>query len=397
MPWELCIAAAENAAKNGADIILNTEVTGVAVAENGGGCVVNTNNGTFYARGIVNCAGMAADKVLEMSSEPIVHIVPSWGDYFVLDTKASGHIKHIIFHEPEEKGKGLTLVPTVDGNILVGPTERQAGETLVSNAAIIMQNAEMCANGNHPGASRHPSAGGELFETDHEGLDLLRALVSDVAPSLPIEHIIRSFGAVRPNPFLVNAEIITQNAEISANGNHPGDSRHPSAGWELHNKSVNDFCIIESNNAPIINLVGIKTPGLTCANELGIYVSYKLAARLGAAPNPEYDPHRAPPVLLSDMPFGEREAFLKKNNPCYGRIVCRCRGVSEGEIIDAIHRFPGAVTLDGVKRRTGAGFGRCQGSFCSQRVIEIIARELRRAPEEITKDGEGSWVFYGTL
>ena len=322
MPWELCLAAAENASDNGAQIMLNTEVTGISRASHGGGYEVSTSNGVFFARGIINCAGMAADMVHEMAYDPVVRIVASAGDYFVLDTKAAGHIRHVIFHEPEVKGKGLTLVPTVDGNILVGPTERP----------------------------------GDDFRTEHAGLDELRELVSRVMPSLPMEHVIRSFGAVRPNPHLL--------------------VRGDNGGYVTDDKSVSDFCVLEADGGAFFSLVGVKTPGLTCANELGSYVADRMADCLGAAVNPAFDPLRLPPVRLSDLSFEDRELYTRMNGPGSCRIVCRCRGVSESEIVSAIKRFPGAATLDGVKRRTGAGSGRCQGSFCGQRVGEVIREEL---------------------
>jgi len=98
------------------------------------------------------------------------------------------------------------------------------------------------------------------------------------------------------------------------------------------------------------------------------------------------------PLRVNELDFTERAALIRKN-PAYGRIICRCREISEGEIIDAARASPGAVTVDGVKRRTGAASGRCQGSFCTQRIIEIIARETGRRPDEITKDGAGSYIY----
>ena len=319
MPWELCLAAAENAAANGAEIILNADVTEVARLD-GGGFAVRAGETIYSAKAIVNCAGLASDKLHDFVSEPAVRIVPTAGDYFILDTKTSGHIRHVIFHEPEEKGKGLTLVPTVDGNILLGPTERAVS---------------VCEK-------YGPETMESGYETEHEGLDLLRELAADVIPTLSLDHIIRSFGTVRPNPYFISSD-----------------------------KSISDFCIIESKDGAFISLIGVKTPGLTCANELGIHTADKVAARLGAAVNPKFDPRRAPPVRLSELAFEERERIVSEN-PDYGRIACRCRGISEGEIKDAIRRFPGAATPDGVKRRTGAGSGRCQGGFCGQSVMELL-------------------------
>ena len=375
MPWELGLAVAENAVSNGAEIFLNTEVTGIGRPGGehpGGEFSINTDKGAFFARGIVNCAGMASDSVLGMVSEPTVRIRHSAGDYFVLDTKLAGQISHVIFHEPEVKGKGLTLVPTVDGNILVGPTERP----------------------------------GDDFTTSHAGLDELRELVALVIPSLSLEHVIRSFGAVRPSSYRV-ARSVAQSAIYNvhnvqfSNGCYVEASQKSGlramhsvgTGFDIEDESINDFCIIESAGGAVISFVGVKTPGLTCADELGLHAAEKLASFLGVADNPGYSPYRSTPVRLSGMTFEEREIFLRRADPVYSRIICRCRGVSEGEIIDAIRRFPGATTLDGVKRRVGAGSGRCQGGFCAQRVIEILARELNCSPEEVTKDGDGSYVL----
>jgi len=361
MPWELCLAAAESAAGNGAEIVLNAEVTGIAKAGGAGGAggtggvggadstlcpghgyVVRTGAGEFFARAVVNCAGLSAENVLEMVSAPVVRVAPTFGDYYVLDTKAAGHIRHIIFHEREDKGKGLTLVPTVDGNILVGPTERKGAD--------------------------------EPYATTGEGLEQLRSLVAEVMPSLPLERVINSFGAVRPNPYML--------------------AKGDSGGWAAEERSISDFCVVESDGGAFLSFVGIKTPGLTCACELGGYAADKVAALFGAGPNAGYDPARPFPARPAGLALRERDALIR-GNPGYGEIVCRCREVSEGEVIDAIRRAPGAVTLDGVRRRTGAGSGRCQGGYCAKRVVEILARELGCVPEGVTKSGEGSNILMG--
>jgi len=324
MPWELCIAAAENAASNGVELCLGTEVLSIQKITDAynTGYEIITDKGTLHAHAIINCAGMNADAISEMISEPNVRIVPTAGDYFVLDTKAAGHIKHIIFHEPEEKGKGLTLVPTVDGNILVGPTERP----------------------------------GDDYSTELSGFNELRELIAQVIPSLPIEHIIRSFGAVRPNPYLLKK---------ADDGSYVTDDI-----------SVNDFCILESDDGTVVSFVGVKTPGLTCADELGRYAADKIAAVLRSAMKTSFNPKREAPHRLADMAFSERSDFTRREDDSYSKIICRCRGISEGEILDAIHMCLGAVSIDGIKRRTGAGSGRCQGGFCGQSVREILAQEL---------------------
>jgi glycerol-3-phosphate dehydrogenase len=192
-----------------------------------------------------------------------------------------------------------------------------------------------------------------------------------------MSQVIRSFGAVRPNPFWVHQD------------SQSGD-------YIREDKSISNFIIHEAeDNHAFLSLIGIKTPGLTCASELGMYAADKLAELLGnTEKNPAYNPKREAPIRLNDQPYSKR-ARIVEENPAYGRIICRCRNISEGEILDSLRRNPGAVTVDGVKRRTGACTGRCQGSFCTQRIIEIIARELGISPSAVNKDGPGSYVIGG--
>jgi glycerol-3-phosphate dehydrogenase len=320
---------------NGAELLLNTKVTGIRRTENG--YVITSDDQEFFARAVVNCAGLSADRILEAVQKPCVRIFPEAGDYYVLDTKAGGMIRHVIFHEPEEKEKGLTLVPTVDGNILLGPTKVSA-------------------------------SGLEAFAVSREGLKELAALVPRVIPDLPMEHVIRSFGAVRPNPFRV-----AYDAE--------------SGTYVTQEESISDFTVHESGEAPgFLSFVGIKPPGLTCAAALGEYAAERISLLLHAEPKETFNPMRAMPLRLNTL-SPEEAAKLAAVNPAYGRIGCRCRKVTEGEIVDSIRRFPGAVTVDGVKRRTGACSGRCQGSYCTQKIIEIIARDRGIPPSSVQKDG----------
>lgn len=337
------MAAAENAVHNGVEIRLNAKVTNIERVSDG--YKVSVGETAFFAHGVINCAGLYADEILEKVQKPTVRIFPSSGDYFVLDTKASGCISHVVLYESEEKCRGLTLVPTVDGNILVGSSRISSNEK-------------------------------EGFETSREGFDRINGYISEIIPSLPMEHVIRSFGAIRPNPYYVKFDSET-------------------GSYLPYEKRIDDFTIIESEeNRAFLSLIGIKTPGLTCAEALGHHIADRMAVLLSAENNPEFDPKRPAPLGLNDIPFAERASMIRKN-PAYGKIVCRCRRISEGEIIDCIRMFPGAVTVDGVKRRTGACSGRCQGSFCTQRIIEILARELSVSPEKINKDGPGSYEIEG--
>lgn len=336
MPWELGMAAAENAVHNGVRMFLSTKVT--AIKKNGSGYLIYAGDQCFSARGVVNCAGMHADEILEKVQEPSIRIFPDAGEYLVLDTKAGNYARHVLFYEPEDKEQRLTVVPTVEGNILIA-------------------------------SIKHRSEEKDLFKTSQAGLARLTASISELAPALPLEHVIRSFGAIRPNPFYVSFD--------------PQKKRYlPSE------KSINSFSIMESaDQPPFLSFIGVKTPGLTCANELGNYAAGKMASLLNAKRNPGFSPREKAPVRLQDISFDKRADMIKEK-PAYGRMVCRCRNISAGEIADSIHA--GAVSVDGVKRRTGATSGRCQGSFCTQQIVEILAQERRVPVHSICKDGAGS-------
>lgn len=340
-PWELGIAAFENARANGADFRFNEAV--LRMERRARDYLLETPAGQYAARAVVNCAGLNADAVRELTKIPAVRIFPTAGDYLVLDSAVSGMIRHVIFHEPEEKGKGLTLTPTVDGDLLAGPTERKY-------------------------------AGAPDGATARQGLDALRALCAEIVPALPLDQVIRSFAAARPNPFHVREE----------------------AGvWVPEARSISNFTILSEDG--LFSLIGIKTPGLTCAAPLGAHVAALVSAYLGEpGMNPRFDPARRGIRPVRAMDEAQRAAAIAQN-PDYGEIVCHCRQVSRGEVIEAIRR--GAVTLDGVKRRTGAGMGRCQGSRCLLPVLEALAAETGQKLEDVTKDGAGSNLVtaHGTI
>lgn len=144
-----------------------------------------------------------------------------------------------------------------------------------------------------------------------------------------------------------------------------------------------------------VDCAAIESPGLSSAPAIGSMVADIAAKSLGLEANEAFDGTRKGILDPKTLSF-EKRAELIKQNPAYGQIICRCESVTEGEIIDAIHRVPGARSLDGVKRRTRAGMGRCQAGFCSPRVMEILARELGVPQSEITKSGGASKIIVGT-
>ena len=165
------------------------------------------------------------------------------------------------------------------------------------------------------------------------------------------------------------------------------------AGLRAH-EARHDFFIGEI--APgFVDCAAIESPGLSSAPAIGAMVADIVRGSLHLHNKPDFDPTRKGILDPKALDLAAR-AELIRQNPAYGQIICRCESVTEGEIIDAIRRTPGARSLDGVKRRTRAGMGRCQAGFCSPRVMEILARELGVPQSEITKSGGASKIIVGT-
>lgn len=166
------------------------------------------------------------------------------------------------------------------------------------------------------------------------------------------------------------------------------------AGLRAHEDS-DDFIIGEPEDAPgFFDAAGIESPGLTSAPAIGVYIAQQVAAKAGAAEKSDWNGSRKGFVRPEQMSKEERAELIRKN-PAYGTIICRCEGVSEGEIVDAINRTLGATSLDGIKRRVRQGMGRCQAGFCTPRTMEILARERNMKMEEICKNAPGSQMVTG--
>ena len=168
------------------------------------------------------------------------------------------------------------------------------------------------------------------------------------------------------------------------------------SGLRAH-EAGHDFVLGEPDDAPgFFNAAGVESPGLTSAPAIGVHIADLVAARAGAMRKEHFISKRKGFVHAAELDAGARAALIREN-PLYGRIVCRCEEISEGEIVDAIRRPLGARSLDGVKRRVRAGMGRCQAGFCTPRVMEILARELDVPMEAVCKNVPGSELLMGKL
>ena len=197
----------------------------------------------------------------------------------------------------------------------------------------------------------------EDTSTDFETLNEIKEVASKLIKNIPYGEVIRTFAGTRPNP------------------------------------DTDDFIIEESKENPLFfNVGGIMSPGLASSPAIGEYVSNLIKEKLNFSENLDYNPIRRKVFKLTSLGKDKYNELIKKD-PTYGHIICRCEKVSEGEIIDSIHRNCGARTIKGVKKRLRAGFGKCQGCFCQEEVLKILARELNVDINQIRYKDEGSEIL----
>ena len=324
-PYELTIAAVENAVVNGVEFKRNFEVKSIDF--DGNEFTVSDGKESFSTKVVINAAGVYCDEIAAMIGDSSIHTVPRKGEYMLCDKTIGGLAKHTIFQCPSKMGKGVLVTPTVDGNLLIGPS------------ALDIEDKEDTST-----------------------------------TAVALESILET--AKKSVPVLTTREVITSFAGLRAHCDR------------------DDFIIEESEkNANFINVAGIESPGLSSAPAIAVYVKNMVAGKLGATEKADFNPVREDPVRFRHMSNEERKAIIAKN-PAYGRIICRCETITEGEILDAIRAPAGARDVDGVKRRTRAGMGRCQGGFCGSKVVELLAKELGVEINEITKFGGDSKILY---
>lgn len=324
-PYELTIAAAGNAMDNGAELKLKFNVKKIARTDNG--YEISSESETVRSRFVINAAGVYSDSVAAMIGDNSFSVHPRRGEYILLDKECGGIVSHTVFRTPGKMGKGILVTPTVDGNLLLGPTsvdgtDKENTATMADGFAKIMREAS-------------------------ENID-----------GIPFGKSITSFCGLR------------------AVG------------------STGDF-IISSPQQGFINAGGIESPGLSASPAIAEYITEMLKEQgLELIKKSDYNPIRKPAHYFREASIQEKNEIIKKDKS-FGRVICRCETVTEGEILEAIRQNPGARDLDGVKRRTRAQMGRCQGGFCMPYITELLARELNIPCENVTKSSGDSSVIVG--
>lgn len=337
-PYGLTIALAENAWTNGVRFYLGHEVK--RIEKRNGTFRVNAGEGRlFEAPELINSAGLYADKICRMAGIHEYRIYPCRGEYLILDKRLEGSLSVLVYPAPRKGGSGLGihLTNTVDGNILIGP----------SNEYIDNPDDYACTP---------------------EIIRLLKKEGHELFPGLSTSDFIRNFSGLR------------------AKQTPP------------HIGGYKDFIIESRKDIPgFINLLGIESPGLTCSPAIALMVRDMVSERLPLEKKDDFADTRPGRTELFHELSPEEKADLVAENPDYGEIVCRCEQITKKEILDALNSPVGSRTIAGIKYRARAMMGRCQGGFCLPRIVQILEKEFGYDPEDYLLHGPGSYLFTGRV
>jgi glycerol-3-phosphate dehydrogenase len=326
-PYRFVFSLVESAVKNGVRLETGWKLAGAAWR--GDRWELSSSDGrVMRARWVVNSAGLYADEVSRLFGGEEFAVRGRKGEYYLLDRLTKARPSRVVFPVPTAVSKGMLIVPTVEGTVLLGPTAETVDDK-------------------------------EDFSTTREQLETVLRNARNMIPSISETDVITSFAGIRP--------VVKEDFFIDISARAPG----------------------------LVQVAGIQSPGLTASPAIGEYVKDLLKkAGLRLVEKAGYDPFV--PKLPRARDLGPYELDeLVAGNPAYGEVVCRCERVSEAEIVEAVRR--GHRTLDGVKYFTRAQMGRCQGGFCTYKIIKIIMRETGSGWDEVTKHGGRSRVLEGEL
>jgi glycerol-3-phosphate dehydrogenase len=334
-PYKLTVALAENAVENG--VLFSLETAAEKMETQGGRITgVITNRGTIRPRVVVNAAGVFADTVAGMADDRFFSIHPRKGELIILDKKKGGmaHTSMSVV-TPElahSDTKGGGIMPTIDGNVLVGPDayEQPFREDFSTNAERIRAIME-----------KHLT------------------LIKGCGPGDVIAYFAGIRAATYEEDFIIEKSASIKNLVHAAGIQSPGLAAAPAIAQDIVKITV--------------GILNQETPVKT---------------------NSSFNPIRRRRPNLKNMTLEEKQEIIRQN-PDYGIVVCRCEGVSRGEVLDAIRSPLPALSLDAVKRRVRPGMGRCQGGFCSPQILKLIAQEAKTADSAVTKSGGESRILLG--
>lgn len=291
-------------------------------------------NDKFETKIVINAAGVNAHVVHELANAHAFDMLPKSGEYYLLDKEEGSRVSRTIFMAPDENGKGVLVSPTVHGNLIVGPDSKRVE--------------------------------GNDTKTSNDGLDFVREKSGTSVLGINFGLNIRNFAGVRARTNIKDFII----DEVLNDGAHTG----------------------------FIDVAGICSPGLSSALAIGEYVAQIIndaKDELNISLNKKENFIDTRKKIRFKELSEEEKAMLIKENPSYGRVVCRCETVTEGEILASFDTPIPPKSLDGIKRRTNTGMGRCQGGFCAPAIVPIIAEKLGINPDEVLQELNGTEILSG--
>ncbi|MGL6106868.1 NAD(P)/FAD-dependent oxidoreductase [Romboutsia sp.] len=335
-PFIYTIAMAENAKENGVHFYLDNEVIGIKRVDDI--YQIETRKSVYKSRWIINSAGLNSDKIAKMLGIDEYTIYPCRGEYFILDQKVGKYLEMPAYPVPNPKagGLGIHLTPSVDGNVFIGPSSEYVEEK-------------------------------DDYSVTKETMDLLIEDGGRIFPHIKREHFIRNFSGIRPK--LVSKE---------------------KGGYA-------DFIIETREDIPnSINLVGIESPGLTSAVPIAKYVVELIKEKEKVEANINFNGKRKGIINFSEQCLEIKRKLIEENFN-YGEIICRCETITKAEILQAINNPLGVDTVTGIKYRTRAMMGRCQGGYCQTRIAQLIKEEKGKKEEDILYSRKDSNMFVGKV
>lgn len=335
-PFLYTVALAENACTNGVKFYFNAEVRGISKRNDK--FRISAGGRYYYCRYIINAAGLYSDRVSSMAGDHSYKIYPCRGQYYILDKRTSQYLSMPVYPVPRPGigGLGVHLTPTIEGNILIGPSAEYIKTKCDYGVTKDVMN--------------------QLFK---EAKELL--------PPIGLKDVIRNYSGIRSK--LVGPDV----------------------------GGFGDFVIEESKLVKgLIQLVGIESPGLTSSVPIARMVRDIIGNKEELMDKPEFISQRRGIVEFRQLSADEKIRLIKEC-PEYGEIVCRCEHITKREIMDAIENPLAVKTLAGIKYRARAMMGRCQGGYCLTRIVEILTKEYGVPIEEVTLRGKGSKLFSGKV
>ena len=333
-PYGFNITLAENAAINNATFFLETKVIGLKKEKDY--FLIKTNKKDFKSEIIVNAAGLNCREIVSMIEKPDFQIFPCRGEYLVLDKNYRNLINSMIYPIPLNKSGvlGVHITPTIEGNILIGPT-----------AEFIKKIDDK--------------------KTTNEMMKTIIKEAREIIPSISYNAVISAYSGIR--------------CKLT-----PPESKH-----------FTDFIISQSRRFPgFINLLGIESPGLTASPSIAKDVTSIISKIVKLKKKQNFRIIKNIRKRFNDMSFIEKSNMIKKDKK-WGKIVCRCENITEAEVIKSLSNPLGAQTLSSVKYRCRAGMGRCQGGFCTQHIVRIMEENFNIDINKMNLKSPNSNLFFG--